>query len=472
MSKNHVNDLGHDPIGPLLFRLAMPAIMAQIVNVLYNLVDRMYIGHSGPAGDLALTGLGVAFPVIMFISAFSALVGMGGGARAAIHMGAKDDKGANAILGNCTVLLVVLSVIIMVVFQIFKRPLLMMFGASVDTIGYAADYLGVYLWGTVAVLFSLGLNSFISTQGFSKTSMLTVVIGAIANIVLDPIFIFGFGMGVKGAALATILSQGISAVWVVAFLIGKKTKLRISLPNLRLQPRVLLPVLAIGVSPFIMQATESLVNVALNTSLARYGGDPAVGAMVIASSVMMVLTMPFMGLAQGAQPIIGYNFGAGNLDRVRKTFRLMLTGGIISSVVGFLAVQLVPGAFVMLFNSKPELVELTKWAMHIYFAGMFLLGVQFSCQQTFVALGQAKISLFLALLRKVILLIPLIYILPLFLADKVFAVLFAEPVADVVAAVTTGLVFTFRFPKILERRGLELKNAAPKPERSPEPLPE
>ena len=310
------NDLGRDRVGTLLVRLALPAIAAQLINALYNIVDRMYIGHIDGVVDLALTGMGVCFPVLMFISALSALVGMGGGSRAAIRMGEGREDLANEILGSCAALLAVISAAVTVVFQLLKEPMLLLFGASGNTIGYAADYLGVYLWGTLFVQVSLGLNNFITTQGFSTYSMATVVIGAVTNIVLDPIFIFGFGMGVKGAALATILAQGVSALWVLSFLRGRRTRLRLQARCLRLRWSILAPVVAIGVSPFIMQSTESLVNIALNSSLKHYGGDLYVGAMTIASSIMQVLWMPFQGLAQGAQPIIGYNYGAGSLDRV------------------------------------------------------------------------------------------------------------------------------------------------------------
>ena len=452
MKPKRQNDLGKDPLGPLLLRLAVPAITAQLVNALYNIVDRMYIGHIQEVGDLALTGLGVAFPVLMFISALSALAGMGGGSRAAIRMGAGDEEGANAILGGCTALLVLISIVVTVVFQLLREPMLYAFGASGNTIGYASGYLKIYLWGTIAVQLSLGLNNFITTQGFSTTSMLTVVIGAVCNIVLDPIFIFGLDLGVQGAALATILSQAVSAVWVLAFLTGRKSRLKIQRRHLRLDPKVLLPVMAIGVSPFIMQSTESLVNIALNSSLKLYGGDTYVGAMTIASSIMQVLVMPLQGLTQGAQPILGFNFGAGKTDRVRRTFKLLFLSCIALSTVFFLSVQLFPCVFISIFNDKEELVRAAEWALHVYFGGMFMLGMQFSCQQTFVALGQAKVSLFLALLRKIVLLIPLIYILPHFLSNQVFAVYLAEPVADVCAATCTGLVFLWKFPRILRER--------------------
>ena len=451
------NDLGRDPIGKLLLRLAVPTVTAQLVNALYNIVDRMYIGHIEGVGDLALTGLGVCFPVIMFVSALSALVGMGGGSRAVVRMGSGDPEGANRILGSCATLLVILSVVFTVVLQLVKEPMLLLFGATENTLPYALDYLGIYLTGTLFVELSLGLNFFITAQGFSTVGMATVLIGAVVNIVLDPILIFGFGMGVSGAALATITAQAVSAVWVVCFLLGKRTKLRLQRQFARLDWKVLAPVLALGVSPFIMQSTESLVNIAFNSSLKAYGGDPAVGAMTICSSIMQVFYLLFQGLSQGGQPIVGYNYGAGNLDRVKKTFRLVFTCSLVFSTLSCLAIELFPGMFVAMFNDKPELVEIALWTLRVYAAGMFMLGIQNSCQQTFVALGQAKISLFLALLRKIILLIPLIFILPNFIDNKVLAVFLAEPAADILAALTTGGMFLWRFPRILRERENELR---------------
>ena len=451
------NDLGRDPVGKLLLRLAVPTVTAQLVNALYNIVDRMYIGHIEGVGDLALTGLGVCFPVIMFVSALSALVGQGGGSRAVVRMGAGDQEKANAILGSCATMLVVLSVVFTLLFQALKEPMLYLFGATENTIGYAMEYLTIYLWATLFVEISLGLNFFITAQGFSTMGMMTVLIGAVINIILDPILIFGFDMGVSGAALATITAQGVSAVWVVCFLLGKRTKLRLQRRYLRLDWKVLSPVLALGVSPFIMQSTESLVNIAFNSSLKAYGGDPAVGAMTICSSIMQVFFLLFQGLSQGAQPIIGYNYGAGSLDRVKRAFRLLFLTSITFSTVSCLAIELFPGAFVAMFNDKPELVEMAVWTLRVYAAGMFMLGVQCACQQTFVALGQAKISLFLALLRKIILLIPLIFILPNFLENKVLAVFLAEPAADILAALTTGTLFFWQFPKLLKARAAELQ---------------
>lgn len=450
------NDLGRDPVGKLLLRLAVPTVTAQLVNALYNIVDRIYIGHIQGVGDLALTGLGVCFPVILFVSAISILVGLGGASRAVVRMGEGKLETANTILGSCTTLLVVLGLAATVFFLLVQEPMLYLFGATENTIGYAKDYLTIYLYGSIFVELSMGLNYFITSQGFSTMGMLTVIIGAIINIVLDPVFIFGFGMGVQGAALATILAQAVSAVWVVRFLMGRRTKLRLQRRYLRLNWKVLAPVLALGVSPFIMQATESLVNIAFNSSLKAYGGDPAVGAMTICSSIMQVFSLLFQGLSQGGQPIIGFNYGAGQLDRVKQTFRLLFVASLVFSCATFAALQLFPGMFVSLFNDKPELVEIAVWALHIYAAGIFMLGVQFSCQQTFVALGQTRISLFLALLRKVILLIPLIFILPNFFSDKVFGVFLAEPAADILAATTTGCLFFWRFPRILSARQAEL----------------
>ncbi len=455
MSKRS-NDLGNDSVGRLVVRLAVPAIVAQMVNALYNIVDRIYIGHIADVGDIALTGLGLCFPIIMFVSALAALVGIGGGSRASILMGDGDQHGANEILGNCAVLMLMISVGSTVLFQLTKEPLLYLFGASGNTIPYALSYLEIYLWGSVFVQIALGMNNFITIQGFSTISMATVLVGAAVNIALDPIFIFGLNMGVRGAALATVIAQSVSAAWVIAFLVGKRTKMRLQLAFFRLKRSVILPVVALGVSPFIMQSTESLVTISFTSSLYRYGGDVAVGAMTICSSIMQFLCMVFMGLAQGAQPIIGFNYGAGKVDRVKQAFRILILSSLIYAGCMWGLIMALPHVFGGLFNSKAELVEITVWALRIYLACFFLLGIQFSCQQTFVALGQAKVSLFLALLRKVILLIPLIFILPRFVGDKVFAVFLAEPVADLLAAAVTGTVFFVQLPKILKAKAGQL----------------
>ncbi len=446
------NDLGRDNVPGLLLRLALPAVAAQLVNALYNIVDRMYIGHLPEVGDLALTGVGVTFPVIMLVSALASLVCVGGGSRATIYMGeGKRDK-AEEILGNCTMLLILIAVVVTLGLWFVRKPMLLLFGASENTVGYGSAYLGIYLLGTFFVMGSVGLNYFISCQGFSTVSMATTLIGAVINIVLDPILMFGFSMGVKGAALATIIAQAVSAAWVLRFLSGKRTGLRIRRKYLRLRWPILGPALAIGISPFVMQATESVLNVAFNSSLKTYGGDSAVGAMTIASSVMQLMATLFLGFAQGASPIIGYNYGAGQSKRVKQAVRMLVAIALSISVAFWILVELFPELFVRIFNDDPALVEIATRMLRVYSAGLFAIGLQHPCQQCFVALGQAKISLFLALLRKFILLIPLIYILPNFFGDKVFAVFLAEPAADILAATTTVILFFARLPRILAER--------------------
>lgn len=445
MSRSKTN-LGEGSVGKLLLSLALPAIVAQLVNVLYNIVDRIFIGRMA-SGEVAMAGVGVAFPIIMIISAFSALIGMGGAPLAAIKMGEKDNEGAEKIISNSFSTLIIIGLICTIVFLIFKEDLLWAFGASDATIGYAVDYLTIYLIGTVFVQIALGMNPFINTQGFAKIGMVTVVIGAIINIVLDPIFIFKLNLGVKGAALATILSQFVSAIWVLTFLFGKKSILKIRVNYLAPKFKVLLPIVALGVSPFIMQSTESLVLISMNNKLQLYGGDLAVGAMTIMSSIMQIVTLPLMGLSQGAQPIISYNFGAKNIERVKRTFKLLLTSCLTYTFIMWAALMVFPEVFVGIFNNKPELVEITSWSMRIFFGGIFIFGAQIACQQTFLALGQAKISLIMALLRKVVLLVPLIFILPMFFGDKLKAVLFAEPISDIIAALTTITVFIIFYKK-------------------------
>ncbi|HSQ88287.1 MATE family efflux transporter [Romboutsia sp.] len=445
---NVSTDLGKDSVGKLLFKLATPAIIAQLVNVLYNIIDRIFIGRM-QSGDIAMAGVGVAFPIILIISAFSALIGMGGAPLTAIKMGEQDNDGAEKIMSNSFSALLVISLILTITFLIFKEPILWAFGASEATIGYSLDYLGIYLIGTIFVQIALGMNPFINTQGFAKIGMMTVTIGAVINIALDPILIFGFDMGVKGAALATILAQAVSAIWVLKFLYSEKSILKIRKQYLKPEAKIILPILALGVSPFIMQGTESLVLISLNNKLQMYGGDLAVGAMTIMSSVMQIVLLPTVGLTQGAQPIISYNYGAKNMDRVKKTFKLSLIVCFAYSVFMWGMLMLVPKVFVGIFNNDPALVEITSWSIKIYFAGIFILGAQIACQQTFLALGQAKISLLLALLRKIVLLIPLIFILPMFMQDKLLAVLLAEPIADITAALTTIICFTIFYKKTL-----------------------
>lgn len=443
--------LGTKKIGPLLFELALPSITAQLINLLYNLVDRIYIGRMEGDGPLALTGLGVTLPILMFVSAFSGLVGFGGSPRAAICMGKGEKEKAEEILGNCVSAIVMIALVLTVVFSIYKEKLLLLFGASTDTLPYALDYITIYLLGTIFVQVALGLNSFITAQGFARTGMLTVLIGAVLNIILDPVFIYGFHMGVKGAALATIISQGVSAIWVLCFLCGKKTILRVRKQNLKIQKAVILPVLALGISPFVMMSTESVLSICFNTSLQKYGGDIAVGAMTVLSSLMQFTMLPLQGLTQGMQPIISYNFGAKNPERVKTAFKLTLCWALFYSFSVWLLCMLQPKFIAGVFTKETQWIAYTAWAMRIYMGASFLLGIQNVCQQTFLALGNAKVSLFLAFLRKMILLIPLIYILPAFFGDmdKVFAVFLAEPVADTIAVLTTLGMFLFTFKKTM-----------------------
>ena len=446
---SNTTDLGKERVGKLLFKLATPAIIAQLVNVLYNIIDRIFIGRI-PNGEIAMAGVGVAFPIIMIVSAFSALIGMGGAPLAAIKMGKDDNKGAEKILSNSFSMLIILAVILTTIFLIFKEPILWVFGASNATIGFANDYLTIYLIGTVFVQIALGMNPFINTQGFAKTGMITVMIGALINIIFDPIFIFSFNMGVKGAAIATVLGQCVSAIWVLFFLFGKKSTLKIRKKYLMPNTKIMLTIMALGISPFIMQATESLVLITMNNKLQMYGGDLAVGAMTIMSSIMQIVILPLIGLSQGAQPIISYNFGAKNLERVKKTFKLLITLCIAYTTIMWAGLMIFPKVFVGIFNNKPELVQITSWSIRIYFAGIFLFGAQIACQQTFLALGQAKISLLLALLRKIALLIPLIFILPMFMKDRLQGVLTAEPVSDILAVITTIICFIVFYKKHLK----------------------
>ena len=450
MNKNQSAALATEPVGKLLLKLSAPAIAAQIVNLLYNMVDRIYIGHIDKIGDLALTGVGVCFPLIMIISAFAALVGMGAAPRASIFMGKGDKTTAEKILGNSFTLLLCVSAVLTVVFVFFAKPILLTFGASENTIGYAMEYMSIYSFGTVFVQLTLGLNAFISAQGFAKIIMMTVLIGAVCNIILDPVFIFGLNMGVKGAAIATVISQFISMVWILKFLTGSKTELRIRKENLKLNPQIFLPCMALGLSPFIMQATESLISVCFNSSLLKYGGDIAVGSMTILTSVMTFSILPLQGLCQGSQPIISYNYGAKNADRVKQGFKLTLVSCLVFSFTVWALVMLFPQNFIKLFNNNPELVDFASHALRIYMAVNCVFGAQIACQQTFIALGNAKCSLFLALLRKIILLIPLIYILPQFISNKTNAVFLAEPVADIIAVSCTVVLFTVQFRKSMK----------------------
>lgn len=443
------NSLETAPVTKLIFKLAIPTVLAQLVNLLYNIVDRIYVGRIPEIGSLSLAGLGVTFPIILLISAFAMLAGMGGASRAAVSMGEKNNDTAEKILGNSTMLLLIFSVVLSVVFLLTKDWILMRFGASADTIGYASEYITIYLFGTIFVQLALGLNMFITNQGFTKTSMLTVCIGAVLNIVLDPIFIYVFGMGVKGAALATVISQAVSCLWVLKFLTGKKTILKIKLKNLLPVKEIVFSILSLGVSPFIMQVTECLIQLTFNNGMLKYGNDLYVALMSILFSLTQLIWMPLQGFSQGAQPVIGYNYGAGKLQRVKKAFKVQFIVNLSFSIAAIGMVELFPKFFLGLFTNDAELINIGINTMRLFLVGMAVMGAQSACQQTFLALGEAKISVFLACLRKVILLFPLALILPKVGGMGIWGLLLAEPVSDVIAATCTTTMFYFRSKKLL-----------------------
>lgn len=448
---NDKSFLGTEPIGRLLLKLALPTVAAQLINMLYNIVDRIYIGHIPEIGTLALTGVGVCMPLIMIVSAFAALVGSGGAPRATIFMGKNEQDAAEKTLGNCFSVQIIISVILTAILFLFNRDFLLAFGASENTIEYSVSYMNIYSLGTIFVQLTLGMNAFITAQGFAKTGMISVLIGAVTNIILDPILIFGFGMGVKGAALATIISQALSCIWVLFFLFGKKTSLRIRKKHLMLKPGIILPCLALGSSVFIMQASESVISICFNSSLLKYGGDMAVGAMTILTSVMQFIMLPLQGLGQGAQPIISFNYGSRNVERVKKAFRLLFTSSLCYSMILWLGVMILPELFASMFTSDTALLTFTGTALRIYLACMGIFGIQMACQMTFTALGNAKASILVAVMRKFILLIPLIYIMPsIFRSNQTMAVYMAEPIADFIAVAFTAVLFFFQFRKTLK----------------------
>jgi putative MATE family efflux protein len=443
--------LGTAPVGKLLFKLALPTVVAQLINMLYNVVDRIYIGHIPEVGDLALTGVGVCMPIIMIVSAFAALVGSGGAPRASIFMGKKDMDSANKTLGGCFGLQIIVSVILTAVLLIWNRDLLLAFGASENTIKYATEYMSIYGIGTIFVQLTLGMNAFITAQGFTKISMISVLVGAVANIILDPILIYGLDMGVRGAALATIISQALSCAWGISFLCSKRSILRLEPKNFTPSPKIVWPCVALGTATFIMQASESVISICFNSSLLNYGGDIAVGAMTILTSVMQFALLPSQGIAQGAQPILSFNYGAKNAERVKQTYKILLKTCLIYSVTVWTLVMLVPSVFVSVFTPDTELVAFASKALRIYFSGMILFGIQISCQMTFVSLGNAASSVIVAVVRKFVLLLPLIYIMPNIIGDRTIGVYIAEPIADIVAVIFTTILFVFQFKKAIKK---------------------
>ena len=443
--------LAKEPIGKLLLKLAIPTVIAQIVNMLYNIVDRIYIGHIPGEGSLALTGVGVCMPIIMIVSAFAALIGTGGAPRSSIFMGKGDKNSAEKILGGCFTLQLFISAILTLVLLLWGEELLLAFGASDNTISYATDYLNIYAVGTVFVQLTLGMGAFITAQGFAKQGMVTVLLGAFCNIILDPVFIFGFNMGVKGAAAATVISQAASCTWVLLFLTSKKTMLKIKSKNMMIDFKLVLPCVALGLASFVMQSSESVISVCFNSSLLEYGGDIAVGAMTILTSVMQFAMLPMMGIAQGAQPITGYNFGAGHTERVKNTFSLLLKVCLTYSFILWMVIMLFPSGFAGIFSSDTTLIEFTAPALRIYCAVLCIFGIQTACQMTFVSIGNAVSSITVAVVRKFVLLLPLIYIVPHFVADKTMGVYLAEPIADVLAVSFTSVLFSVQFKKALNR---------------------
>ncbi|MGN0404727.1 MAG: MATE family efflux transporter [Bariatricus sp.] len=451
MLMDNEKELAEAPVGGLFLRLALPAVTAQIINVLYNIVDRVYIGHIPVTGAAALTGVGVTMPIILAISAFAALVSMGGAPRASMMMGKNDHKEAEKILGTCTFTLILISMIITGIMIIFGKPILLAFGASTDTISYALGYIRIYSLGTVFVQLALGLNSFITAQGYAVTSMLTVMLGAVCNIILDPVFIFGFGMGVEGAALATILSQAVSSAWVVKFLCSGKSILHLKREYMRFMPAILFPCVALGFSPFLMQLTENMVAVSFNVALLKYGGDTAVGAVSILCSIMNFTMLLLVGMTQGAQPILSYNLGAGNSDRIRKTFYLLLRCCVLGSVLIWLLCMFRSETVAGVFTDNEELISYTAWALKIYMCASAIFGVQVACQYSLVALNQAPAAIFLSVYRKILLLIPLIFLLPHLFENQAMAVFMAEPIADTLAVCTTSIMFAVYFRKMLKQ---------------------
>ena len=449
------NPLATAAIPRLLLRLAVPSIIAQLVNMLYNIVDRIFIGHLPDNGQVALTGVGVTMPIIILIAAFTMLAGMGGAPRAAIRMGEGDIEGAERIMGNVMTLLMLFSAVLVPLLLIFREPLLLLFGASGETLGYGSEYLQIFLIGTFFSTISVGMNAFITTQGYAGLAMRTILIGAILNIALDSLLMYGLNMGVRGAAVATVISQAVSSAWVLWILLGGRLPLRLRRRHLRLERRVVAGILALGFSPFIMQATEAIVGVSLNSSLQRYGGDLAVGAMTILTSLMQILMLPMLGLTQGAQPIISFNYGARQVARCRQAMRLQLLLCVAYACSFFAIMMAAPAIAIRLFSPAPQLIAFTVWAGRIFMFGSFALGVQIGCQQSFLALGQAKVSSRLAMLRKLVFLIPLVFILPLWISNRVFAVFLAEPIADILAATVTLLTYLRVIPQLMRERAVE-----------------
>lgn len=445
---NDENILGTMSIKKLFFRLAIPAVLGQLVNVLYNLVDRMFIGHIADTGAEALAGVGVTAPVILAISALAALVSMGGAPKASIMMGKGKKEEAEKILGSCTFMILILSALVTAVMLLFGRNILWCFGASSATIDYAVSYMNCYCVGTVFIQLTLGLNAFISAQGFTLISMINVAVGAVINVALDPVFIYVMKMGVRGAALATVISQAVTSGLVVYFLCGDQTLVRLRIKTIRFCPSVLGPCILLGLSPALMQLTENLVAISFNTSLQKYGGDIVVASMSILNSIMQFVMLLLPGMVQGAQPILSFNLGLGNIERVKQTFRYLLTVCLTGSFLIWLVCMLCPQKVASIFTNNQELIAYSGWSIRVYLMMLLIYGIQVACQYSFVALDQAPSAIFLTIWRKIILLIPLIFILPHIVSNPTFGIFLAEPIADTIAICTTAPMF-YRFYRSL-----------------------
>lgn len=426
------NDFGKGSVSSNIMKMAIPMTLAQLVNVLYNVVDRMYLGHMDGDSSLALTGVGLTFPIITIISAFANLFGMGGAPLCSIARGQKDLDRAENIMGNSFTLLFGSGTILMTLGYLFRRPILYLFGASDVTYQYANDYICIYLAGTLFVMMGLGMNSFINSQGFSGTGMVTVMLGAVVNIILDPVLIFVCHMGVKGAALATVISQCLSAVWVLTFLTGKKAILRLRFGRMRLKAGLVKDISALGTSGFVMAVTNGLVQIACNATLQSYGGDLYVGIMTVINSVREILTMPVYGLTNGAQPVLGFNYGAKEFKRVKTGIVFMTASCIAYTMAAWAVTYFMPEPLIRLFNSDAQLLAAGKAAMQIYFMGFFLMSLQFSGQAVFTALGKSKQAVFFSLLRKAVIVVPLTLLLPRIGALGIDGVFWAEPVSNLI----------------------------------------
>ena len=449
MENKKENILETMPVLPLFIKMAIPAVLSQLISILYNLVDKMFIGHMPSGGAESLAGLGVTTPVILFLSAFAALVSMGGAPKAAIALGKNDNETAERIMGSCMAMLTVLSLVLTVGMLLWGKNFLLLFGASENTIGYAVDYMRIYCLGTIFIQLALGLNAFITTQGYTKISMINVAIGAVINVILDPILIYGFHMGIKGAAIATVIAQGISSMVIIRFLISEKSMIRLRRSYIRFDWGLLLPCLLLGTSPALMQITENMVAISFNTVLQKYGGDIAVESMSILNSVMQFVMLLLPGLVQGAQPILSYNLGAHKYDRVKRTFRYLLAACVAGSCIIWFICMVFPQAVIRIFTNDSALQKYSVTPLRTYLCLLCIYGIQVACQYSFVALDRAKTAIFLTIWRKIIILIPLIFLLPHVVKNPTLGVFLAEPAADLIAVCTTGTLF-YRYYRKME----------------------